>query len=83
MFDALTEVAAHRWGQGGDHRVVPRQPERGSPEAGRLLARFERMAVSPSAFLRIVRMIRRMDRPRGVLPAIHVPTWSSSVSTTA
>jgi hypothetical protein len=31
------------------------------------------MAVSPSAFLRIVRMIRQID-VRAVLPAIHVPT---------
>ena len=38
-----------------------------------MFARFERMAVSPSAFLRIVRMIREID-VRAVLPAIHVPT---------
>ena len=36
-------------------------------------ARFERMAINPSAFLRMLRMIREID-VRAVLPAIHVPT---------
>jgi DNA-binding SARP family transcriptional activator/pimeloyl-ACP methyl ester carboxylesterase len=72
MFDALTEIAAHRWGQGATIEwFLPSRA--GSPEARRLFARFERMAVSPSAFLRIVRMIRQID-VREVLPAIHVPT---------
>ena len=72
MFEALTEIAAHRWGQG--ESIEWFLPSRaGSPEARRLFARFERMAVSPSAFLRIVRMIRQID-VRAVLPAIHVPT---------
>ena len=72
MFDALTEIAAHRWGQGATIEwFLPSRA--GSPEARRLFARFERMAVSPSAFLRIVRMIRQID-VRAVLPAIHVPT---------
>jgi DNA-binding SARP family transcriptional activator/pimeloyl-ACP methyl ester carboxylesterase len=72
MFDALTEIAAHRWGQGATiDWFLPSRA--GSPEARRLFARFERMAVSPSAFLRIVRMIRHID-VRAVLPAIHVPT---------
>ena len=72
MFDALTEIAAHRWGQG--ESIEWFLPSRaGSPEARRLFARFERMAVSPSAFLRIVRMIRQID-VRAALPAIHLPT---------
>jgi DNA-binding SARP family transcriptional activator/pimeloyl-ACP methyl ester carboxylesterase len=72
MFEALTEIAAHRWGQG--ETIEWFLPSRASsPDARRLFARFERMAVSPSAFLRIVRMIRQID-VRPVLPAIHVPT---------
>ena len=60
MFEALTEIAAHRWGQGATIEwFLPSRA--GSPEARRLFARFERMAVSPSAFLRIVRMIRQID----------------------
>ena len=35
--------------------------------------RFERMAINPSAFLRMLRMIREID-VRALLPAIHVPT---------
>ena len=38
-----------------------------------MFGRFERMAVSPSAFLRMTRMIHDID-VRAVLPAIHVPT---------
>ena len=72
MFDALTEIAAHRWGQG--ESIDWFLPSRaGSAEARALFARFERMAVSPSAFLRIVAMIHQID-VRAVLPAIHVPT---------
>jgi class 3 adenylate cyclase len=65
-------VASHRWGQGATIEwFLPSRA--GSPEARRVFGRFERMAVSPSAFLRIVRMIRQID-VRAVLPAIHVPT---------
>ena len=32
------------------------------------------MAISPSAFLRMTRMIRDID-VRAVLPAMHVPRW--------
>ncbi len=72
MFDALIEIAAHRWGQGATIEwFLPSRAS--SAEARRLFARFERMAVSPSAFMRIVRMIRQIDvGPR--CPAIHVPT---------
>jgi pimeloyl-ACP methyl ester carboxylesterase len=72
MFGALEEIASHRWGQGATIEwFLPSRAS--SPEARRLFGRFERMAVSPSAFLRIVRMIRQID-VRAVLPAIHVPT---------
>ena len=72
MFDALNEIAAHRWGQGATIEwFLPSRAS--SAEARRLFARFERMAVSPSAFMRIVRMIRQID-VRAALPAIHVPT---------
>jgi class 3 adenylate cyclase len=72
MFDSLERIAADRWGQGATiDWFLPSRA--GSPQARQLFARFERMAVSPSAFLRIVRMIREID-VRAVLPAIHVPT---------
>jgi class 3 adenylate cyclase len=38
-----------------------------------MIGRFERMAVNPSAFLRMARMIRDID-VRAVLPAVHAPT---------
>jgi len=72
MFDSLERIAADRWGQGATiDWFLPSRAS--SPQARQLFARFERMAVSPSAFLRIVRMIREID-VRAVLPAIHVPT---------
>jgi hypothetical protein len=65
-------VAAHRWDQGATiDWFLPSRAT--SPEARRLFARFERMAVSPSAFLRIVRTIRQIH-VRAVLPAIQVRT---------
>ena len=72
MLDSLEKIAAHRWGQGATiDWFLPSRAS--SPEARQMFARFERMAVSPSAFLRIVRMVREID-VRAVLPAIHVPT---------
>jgi DNA-binding SARP family transcriptional activator/pimeloyl-ACP methyl ester carboxylesterase len=72
MFEALVDIAAHRWGQGETIEwYLPSQSN--SPRARQLFARFERMAVSPSAFLRMARMIHEID-VRAVLPAIHVPT---------
>jgi class 3 adenylate cyclase len=72
MFDSLERIAADRWGQGATiDWFLPSRAS--SPQARQMFARFERMAVSPSAFLRIVRMIREID-VRAVLPAIHVPT---------
>ena len=72
MLDSLEKIAAHEWGQGATiDWFLPSHAS--SLQARRMFARFERMAVSPSAFLRIVRMVREID-VRAVLPAIHVPT---------
>jgi len=71
VFKALYEIAEHRWGQGDT--IEWYLPSRaGSPHARQLFARFERLAVSPSAFLRMLTMIREID-VRYVLPAISVP----------
>jgi DNA-binding SARP family transcriptional activator/pimeloyl-ACP methyl ester carboxylesterase len=71
-YRALQEIAAHHWGQGAtiDWYLPSRSS---SPHARQLVARFERLAVSPSAFLRMLAMIREID-VRDVLPAIRVPT---------
>ena len=72
MFNAVEEIAAHHWGQGDS--IEWYLPSRsGSPRARELFARFERMAVSPGSFLRMVQMIRHID-VRAVLSTIHVPT---------
>jgi DNA-binding SARP family transcriptional activator/pimeloyl-ACP methyl ester carboxylesterase len=72
VFAAMEEIGAHRWGEGAtiDYFLPSRS---NSPEARRALGRFERMAISPSAFLRMARMIREID-VRAALPAVHVPT---------
>ena len=72
MYDALVDIATHRWGQGASIEWYL-QSRAGSAHARQLFGRFERMAISPSGFLRIARMIRDID-VRAVLPAIHVPT---------
>ncbi len=72
IFDGLTDIAAHRWGQGATIEWYM-QSQAGSARARQLIGRFERMAVSPSAFLRMLRMIHDID-VRAALPAIHVPT---------
>ena len=72
MFAGLGDIAANRWGQGAS--IEWYMPSRaGSARARELFGRFERMAINPSAFLRMMRMIRDID-VRAVLPAIHVPT---------
>jgi DNA-binding SARP family transcriptional activator/pimeloyl-ACP methyl ester carboxylesterase len=72
MSDALRDIAANRWGQGDS--IDWYLPSRaGSPHARELFARFERLAVTPGAFLRLVAIILDID-VRAVLPAIHVPT---------
>ena len=72
MYDALVQIATHRWGQGASIEWYL-QSRADSPRAREAFGRFERMAISPSAFLRMLRMIRDID-VRAVLPAIHVPT---------
>jgi DNA-binding SARP family transcriptional activator/pimeloyl-ACP methyl ester carboxylesterase len=72
MYDALRDIAAHRWGQGESIEwYLPSRAQ--SARARQLLGRFERMAVNPSAFLRLTQMIHDID-VRAVLPAIRVPT---------
>jgi DNA-binding SARP family transcriptional activator len=72
MFRALHDIAENRWGHGDtiDWYLPSRA---GSPRARELIGRFERMAISPGAFQRMLAMIREID-VRDVLPAIHVPT---------
>jgi DNA-binding SARP family transcriptional activator/pimeloyl-ACP methyl ester carboxylesterase len=71
VFTAMEEIATHRWGEGATiDWFLPSRSN--SPETRRALGRFERMAISPSAFLRMLRMIRNID-VRAALPAIHAP----------
>jgi pimeloyl-ACP methyl ester carboxylesterase len=72
MLAALEHIGSHHWGKGDCiDWYVPSLAD--SPHARKLFARYERMAASPSAFLRMLRMIREID-VRALLPAIHVPT---------
>ena len=72
VYASMEEIATHRWGQGAT--IDWFFPSRSSSlRAREMVGRFERMAISPSAFLRMIRMIREID-VRAVLPAIHVPT---------
>ena len=71
MASALEELAARRWGQ-GDSIDWYAPSLAGSGAARRSLARWERMAASPNAVLRMMRMIRGID-VREVLPGITVP----------
>jgi DNA-binding SARP family transcriptional activator/pimeloyl-ACP methyl ester carboxylesterase len=69
MFESLTEIAQQRWGQGASiDWFLPSRAD--SSHARRLFARFERMSITPSAFLRTVRMVREID-VRAVLPTIR------------
>jgi pimeloyl-ACP methyl ester carboxylesterase len=72
MYQALHEIAAHRWGQGDS--IEWYLPSRaGSAHARELLGRFERLAVNPGAFLRMLAMIRDID-VRDALPSVRAPT---------
>ncbi len=72
VYDAMCEIATNRWGQGATiDWFLPSRSD--SSEVRESVARFERMAISPSAFLRMIRMIRDID-VRAALPAIPVPT---------
>jgi DNA-binding SARP family transcriptional activator/pimeloyl-ACP methyl ester carboxylesterase len=72
MYHALHDIAVHRWGQGDSiDWYLPSQA--GSDHARELFGRFERLAVSPGAFLRMIAMIRDID-VRDALPAVRAPT---------
>ncbi len=72
VYAAMHAIATDRWGQGAT--IDWFLPSRASSTRTRqALARFERMAISPSAFLRMLRMISEID-VRAALPAIRVPT---------
>jgi DNA-binding SARP family transcriptional activator len=72
VYESLRDIAAHRWGRGDS--IEWYLPSRAAdPHARELFARFERLAVTPGAFLRMIAMIREID-VRAVLPSIHVPT---------
>jgi len=72
VYAAMHEIATDRWGQGAtiDWFLPSRATSARTRQA---LAQFERMAISPSAFLRMLRMISEID-VRAALPAIRVPT---------
>jgi DNA-binding SARP family transcriptional activator/pimeloyl-ACP methyl ester carboxylesterase len=72
MYAALSDIAAHHWGQGTSIEWYM-QSRADSARMREAFGRFERMAINPSAFLRMLRMIREID-VRALLPAIHVPT---------
>src|SRR5580692_11710216 len=72
MYESLRGIAAHHWGRGDS--IEWYLPSRAAdPHARELFARFERLAVTPGAFLRMTAMIREID-VRAALPSIHVPT---------
>ena len=71
-YQALHDIATHRWGEGDSIEwYLPSQA--GSAHTRELFGRFERLAVNPGAFLRMLAMIRDID-VRDALPAIQVPT---------
>ena len=72
VYTSMEDIARHRWGQGDTIEwFLPSRA--GSARARQAMGRFERMAVSPSTFLRMLRLIREID-VRAALPAIRVPT---------
>src|ERR1700722_3895310 len=72
MYQALHDIAVHRWGEGDSiDWYLPSQA--GSAHARELFGRFERLAVNPGAFLRMLAMIRDID-VRDALPAVQAPT---------
>ena len=71
LMGALQDLAAHRWGQGDSIEWYAPSIAAADP-ARRAFARWERMAVSPSAMLRMLDMIYAID-VRSALPAIGVP----------
>ena len=72
MFEAFEHLASGGWGQGGSiDWYAPSLA--GSARVRQKLARWERMAASPSAMLRMLAVCRSID-VRDALPAIRVPT---------
>jgi len=72
MWESLRDIAAHHWGRGDS--IEWYLPSRAAdPHARELFARFERLAVTPGAFLRMTAMIREID-VRAALSSIRVPT---------
>jgi DNA-binding SARP family transcriptional activator/pimeloyl-ACP methyl ester carboxylesterase len=72
MISAIEAIAANRWGLGDS--IEWYAPSRaGFARSRQAFARWERMSVSPSDLLRMVRMIRQID-VRSVLPSIGVPS---------
>lgn len=72
VYASMEDIARHRWGQGDTIEwFLPSRA--GSANARQAMGRFERMAISPSTFLRMLRLIREID-VRAALPAIRVPT---------
>ena len=72
MFAAFNQLAQHGWGTGASIEWYD-QSVAGSVHVRQRMARWERMAVSPSSLLRMVRLCYAVD-VRSVLPAIHAPT---------
>ena len=72
VYAAMRDIALNRWGQGATiDWFLPSRA--GSTSTREALARFERMAISPSAYLRMLEVISEID-VRAALPAIRVPT---------
>ena len=70
--DTLEHIARHRWGMGDTVQLfLPSLAD--SIHARRLIARYERLSASPSAFLRMLELVRQID-VRPLLPSIRVPT---------
>ncbi len=71
MFAAFEQMARSGWGTGASAEWYA-QDLAGSARTRQRLARWERMSVSPSALLRMIRLCHAVD-VRSVLPAIHAP----------
>jgi class 3 adenylate cyclase len=72
VFGFFEHLASAGWGQGGSIDLYAPSLA-GSARARQEIARWERMAASPSALLRMLRLCRSID-VRDVLAAIRVPT---------
>jgi len=72
MIAAFEQLARHGWGTGASIEwYAPDLAD--SVRTRQRMARWERMAVSPSSLLRMIRMCYAVD-VRSVLPAVHAPT---------